>query len=72
MAKLHEFYAMTRRAANGLMSKHVLEEIGYEKIELVLRTDSTTAKGIAGSKGVGKVKRLSLKELWLQDYVRQK
>ena len=66
-----EFYAMTRGAANGLMSKHILEEIGYEKIKLVLRTDSTAAKGIATRKGVGKVKRLSLKELWLQDYVRQ-
>ena len=32
--------------------------------------DSTAAKGIASRSGVGKLKRLDIKELWLQEKVR--
>ena len=67
-----EFYAMTRGAASGLMSHQVVEAIGYKNLSLTLLTDSTAAKGIAGRTGAGKLKHLSIKELWLQDLVKQK
>ena len=66
-----EFYALTRGAASGMMSKQVWNPIGYESVGLKLKTDSTAAKGIATRKGVGKVKHLSLKELWIQDYLQR-
>ena len=66
-----EFYALTRGAAAGIMSKRVWQIIGYANIGLKIKTDSTAAKGIASRKGVGKVKHLSLKELWVQDYLQR-
>ena len=36
---------------------------------MICLTDSSAAKGIASRKGVGKVKHLSLKELWVQDAI---
>ena len=39
---------------------------------MICLTDSSAGKGIASRKGVGKVKHLSLKELWVQDAIEQK
>ena len=36
-----------------------------------IRTDSTAAKGIAGRKGLGKIKHMDVRYLWVQDQVRQ-
>ena len=66
-----EFYALTRGAAAGVMSKRVWQIVGYPSTGLKLKTDSTAAKGIASRKGAGKVKHLSLKELWVQDYLQR-
>ena len=41
------------------------------QLPLVAQTDSSAGKGIASRVGVGKVKHLSLRELWLQDVVQQ-
>ena len=38
---------------------------------MICLTDSSAAKGIESRKGVGKVKHLSLKELWVQDAIEQ-
>ena len=64
-----EYYALTRGAAAGRMTAQIWNIIGFPDIPLVIRTDSTAAKGIANRKGVGRVKHLDLKELWVQDYV---
>ena len=53
------------------MTKKVWNSIGYNNIRLKLKTDSTAAKGIASRKGVGKVKHLRLKGLWVQDYIQR-
>ena len=65
-----EFYALTRGIAAALMSQQVWEVINYT-LPVVGRTDSTAGKGIAHRKGCGKVKHLSIRELWLQDYVQK-
>ena len=65
-----EYYALTRGVAAGLMSQQVWEVMNF-KLPLVARTDSSAGKGIASRVGVGKVKHLSLRELWLQDVVQQ-
>ena len=66
-----EFYAITRGAAAGRMTKQIWDKLGFPGLPLVIRTDSSAAKGIATRKGVGKVKHLSLKELWVQDHVQK-
>ena len=64
-----EFYAITRGAAAGRMTVQMWGCIGFKNLPLVIRTDSNAAKGICNRKGVGKVKHLDLKELWVQDSV---
>ena len=66
-----EFYAIARGAAAGRMTKQIWDKLGFPGLPLVIRTDSSAAKGIATRKGVGKVKHLSLKELWVQDHVQK-
>ena len=66
-----EYYALTRAASAGLLLKNVLEEIQRET-EMICLTDSSAAKGITARHGVGRVKHLSLKELWVQDMVAKK
>ena len=41
------------------------------KLPVVAKTDSTAGRGIAHRKGCGKVKHLSIRELWLQDFVQE-
>ena len=64
-----EYYPLTRGASAGLLV--AFEEIG-RRLLMTCLTDSSAAKGIASRKGVGKVKHLSLKELWVQDAIEQK
>ena len=66
-----EYYALTRAASAGLLVKGIYEELGRPK-NLICLTDSSAAKGITNRQGVGKVKHLSLRELWLQDAVSKK
>ena len=44
--------------------------IGF-KLPITAKTDSTAGRGIAHRKGCGKVKHLSIRELWLQDLVQE-
>ena len=46
----------------------MLKGIGYE-LELSIYTDASAAKGIAGRRGLGKVRQLEVSQLWLQDKV---
>ena len=66
-----EYYALTRGASAGLLVKDVLAELGRE-VKLDCLTDSSAAKGITARRGVGKVKHLDLRELWLQDKAENK
>ena len=63
-----EFCAITRGSAAGMMVQNILQEIGC-KTKSVCLTDSSAAKGICHRPGVGRVKHLALKELWVQDRV---
>ena len=49
------------------MNKQIFDKIGFPGLPLVVRTDSTAPKWICNRKGVGKVKHLDLRELWVQD-----
>ena len=41
-------------------------------VEVLLWVDSSAAKSMASRKGVGKVRHVEVRELWLQDAVRNK
>ena len=50
----------------GIMS--TLQGFGIN-VNVVERTDASAAKGIAKRKGLGKVRHIKVKELWVQDRV---
>ena len=62
---------MVKTAAEGKLTKAILEHFGWEVKHRVL-SDSSAARSIAQRVGCGKVKHLSLKQMWLQEAVREK
>ena len=63
-----EYYGMVKGASNGLGLQGMLQDSGV-KLNILLKTDSSAAKGIASRRGLGKVRHIELSELWLQDQV---
>ena len=62
-----EFYAMIEAIirAKGVVS--VMVELGFKvQHELQLHTDSSAAKSFVSKKGLGKMKHLEIRDLWLQ------
>ncbi len=51
--------------------KHVLSEMGID-LGIVIKTDSSSAKGMLSRQGCGKVKHLEARPLWLQEKVLKK
>ena len=66
-----EFYGIIDGAARGLLTKHVMEEFGHPW-KLVVETDSTAARGMCSRAGVGRVRHIQLRWLWIQDTVKSK
>ena len=63
-----EYHGMVKGASTGLGIKGMLIDMGI-KCDVVLRTDSSAAKGIASRRGLGRIRHMELAELWLQEKV---
>ena len=64
-----EYYGVAKGACEGLGVVGLLEDLTGSRSVIELETDSSAAKGIAMRKGVGKVKHLETRTLWVQDQV---
>ena len=64
-----EYYGVTKGACEGLGIVGLLEDLGDQRVPVEVLTDSSAAKGIASRRGVGKVKHLETRTLWVQDQV---
>ena len=64
-----EYYAMVRAAAEGLGMRAIMGEMGWEA-EVRVWADSSAAKSIASRIGLGKVRHMEVKFLWLQEAVK--
>ena len=64
-----EFYAVVSGVAEGLGMVSLAADLGW-RMRLDVWTDSSAAKGICGRKGLGKLRHLETKWLWVQDAVR--
>ena len=64
-----ELNASITAGAEGLLMKHMTEEIGAA-CTLVVRGDSSANDGIVHRTGTGRIKHLSIRQLWLQERVR--
>ena len=66
-----EYYALVKGATEGLGLQSLAQDLGWQ-VEVMLWVDSSAAKSMASRKGVGKVRHVEVRELWLQDAVRKK
>jgi hypothetical protein len=66
-----EWYAMIIGAQEGKLAQSVLSEVGPAP-NLTLFTDSASAAAVSVKRGLGRLKHMNIRQLWLQDAVRNK
>ena len=65
-----ELYAMVEGAARGLSLKTMLGELGVDVGAVELLTDSSAAKSFSSTRGLGRMRHIEVKDLWLQECVK--
>ena len=63
-----EYYSLVKGASVALGIVGMLGDFGC-KVNIVMHTDSSAAKGIGSRRGLGKVRHIELSQLWLQEKV---
>ena len=63
-----EFYVLTRGAALGLSLKPLMADWG-RKYDLIVLSDSSAARGTAARRGLGKLRHVQARYLWVQERV---
>ena len=66
-----EFHGIVMAVATPRQTSQVLGQIGVQ-VEVTIASDSSAARGICTRTGSGKVRHLSIKELWIQEAYRKK
>ena len=66
-----EFYAAARGAAEGLGMISIMSDLGWSP-RLRIHVDSSAAKAVASRSGLGKVRHLEVRFLWLQEVVKRR
>ena len=66
-----EFYGIVRAVAIGKQTSQILCQMGLAS-DLTVASDSSAARGMCGRTGSGKVRHLAIKELWVQEALRNK
>ena len=67
-----EFYALLKGSVESLGLSAVAEELDLDFAAPRVGSDASAARGMAARHGLGKVKHLELKHLWVQEAVRAK
>ena len=63
-----EFYGDVKAASHGIGVQGILRGMGI-MVKLEVLTDSSAAKSIASRRGVGKVRHIEVREMWVQERV---
>lgn len=66
-----EYIGCCAVAAEMLYIKSLLADMGFD-LDLEISTDATGARAIASRQGVGRIRHMEVKYLWLQDQIQQK
>ena len=65
-----EYYALLRASAHALGIKSMLQDWAYgTTLEVAMRCDSSAARGIAARQGLGRMRHVDVRYLWLQQAV---
>ena len=65
-----QYYAMIKGALEGIGLQTLPRDLGWD-VKLRLHVDSSAAKAIASRQGLGKLRHLEVRHLWLQDAVQR-
>ena len=65
-----ELYALTKGAAQGLGMMSLLSDFGVA-VNVTVHTDASAAIGIVRRAGLGKLRHLNVRYLWVQDQVKR-
>ena len=65
-----EHYGMNEGASRGLGLQSMMQELGIE-VKLFLMTDSSAAKSFSSTRGLGRMRHVEVKDLWLQELVQK-
>ena len=68
-----EFYAMIEAVARAKALRNLAVELGFIGLSNIvhLGTDSSAAKSFVNRRGLGKMRHLEIRDLWLQKEVRE-
>ena len=66
-----ELNALLKGAKVGLCVQGIAQDFG-DNPNLELRTDASAARGVLMRQGVGKIRHLHIKQLWLQEKIKKK
>ena len=66
-----EYYALVHEAVHGLGLQSYLEDWGIS-LDLVIESDSTSAKSFASRQGLGKQRHVQTQYLWVQERIARK
>ena len=68
-----EFYAMIEAVVRSKGLKSLAQELGFRKVSNVvwLGTDSSAAKSFVCRRGLGKMRHIEIRDLWLQKEARE-
>ena len=64
-----EYYGVAKGGCEGIGIAGIVEDLVGVRMVIVMDTDSSAARGTAHRKGVGKIKHLETRTLWVQDQV---
>ncbi len=63
-----EVNGLVKGASESLHLQHLAEVFG-DRLEIILHTDASAARGVLVRAGPGKLKHLSAKQLWVQEFI---
>ena len=66
-----EYYALTKGAAYSMGIRSMYADWGL-KVNIVLRTDSSSGLSFSSRRGLGRMRHMSTRFLWLQEHVASK
>ena len=66
-----ELYAIVEGAARALSVQSTMKDMGSDVV-IDMYTDSSAAKGVVNRSGLGKIRHMHTKYLWVQDAVKEK
>ena len=66
-----EFYALVKAASLGISIQSLYHDWGL-KVEILLRSDSSSARAMCSRQGAGRVKHMATRWMWIQERLRDR